>query len=297
MNGILIISVIALASIGVIAAILLFIVAKKFHVNEDKRIGVVNELLPGANCGGCGFAGCRSLAEAIVKDPENKNLKCPVGGSETMAKIAEYLGTTATEVVPQVSVVRCFGTKDVAVPKYKYDGAISCANANLVSTGESGCKYGCLKLGDCTRVCPWGAITLNKVTGLPQVDENKCVACAACVAACPRGILQLRNKGPKGRRVYVGCVNKDKGAQAIKNCKVACIGCGKCASVCPFGAITIEDNKAYIDYEKCKLCRKCVDVCPTKAIHAVNFPEKPKQQSLDSTSNSKETKETKETKE
>ncbi|MGI6718889.1 MAG: RnfABCDGE type electron transport complex subunit B [Bacteroidales bacterium] len=274
MNSVLIISVIALASIGVIAAILLYIAAKKFHVNEDKRIGVVEELLPGANCGGCGFPGCHGLAEAIVKDPDNKKLKCPVGGSETMTKIAEYLGTTAVDVVPQVSVVRCFGSSDVAVSKYKYDGASSCANANLLSTGESGCKYGCLKLGDCTRACPWEVITLSKETGLPRVDESRCVACGACVAACPRGILQLRNKGPKGRRVYVGCVNQDKGAQAIKNCKVACIGCGKCFKECPFGAITIENNKAYIDYEKCKLCRKCVDVCPTKAIHAVGFPEK-----------------------
>lgn len=113
---------------------------------------------------------------------------------------------------------------------------------------------------------------MDPQTQLPVVDNEKCVACGACVKACPRNIIELRFKGPKDRRVFVSCVNKDKGGVARKACKVACIGCGKCAKECPFGAITVENNLAYIDFTKCRLCRKCVGVCPTGAIHEVNFP-------------------------
>jgi ferredoxin len=125
------------------------------------------------------------------------------------------------------------------------------------------------------KACQFDAIHLNEETGLPEVDEEKCTACGACTKACPRGIIELRKKGPKGRRVFVSCVNKDKGAVAMKACSVSCIGCGKCEKECPFGAITVENNLAYIDPEKCRLCRKCVVVCPKKAIRDVNFPTPP----------------------
>ena len=139
------------------------------------------------------------------------------------------------------------------------------------------CGYGCLGCGDCVNACKFGAITINSETGLPEVDEDKCTGCGACVKACPRHIIELRKKGPKGRRVYVRCVNKDKGAVAMKACKAACIGCGKCAKECKFEAITIENNLSYIDPDKCRMCRKCEAACPTGAIVAVNFPpRKPK---------------------
>ena len=113
---------------------------------------------------------------------------------------------------------------------------------------------------------------MNVETGLPEVDDDKCTACGACMKACPRHIIELRKKGPKGHRIYVSCVNRDKGSVALKACKVACIGCGKCQSECQFDAITIADNLSYIDPDKCRLCRKCEKICPTHSIVAVNFP-------------------------
>ena len=135
-----------------------------------------------------------------------------------------------------------------------------------------GCAYGCLGNGDCVAACQFGAIVVNPETGLPEVDETKCTACGACVKACPRNIIELRKKGVKGRRIYVGCVNRDKGAVSRKVCAVSCIGCGKCVRTCPFEAITLENNLAYIDAEKCRLCRKCVAECPTGGIREINFP-------------------------
>ena len=148
----------------------------------------------------------------------------------------------------------------------------SCAVEAALYGGETGCAYGCLGNGDCVAACQFGAIVVNPETGLPEVDETKCTACGACVKACPRNIIELRKKGVKGRRIYVGCVNRDKGAVSRKVCAVSCIGCGKCVRTCPFEAITLENNLAYIDAEKCRLCRKCVAECPTGGIREINFP-------------------------
>ena len=143
--------------------------------------------------------------------------------------------------------------------------------------GETGCSYGCLGCGDCVAACQFDAIHMNPETGLPEVDEEKCTACGACAKACPKSIIEIRPQGKKSRRIYVQCVNKDKGAVARKACTVACIGCGKCVKVCPFEAITLENNLAYIDPNKCKSCRKCEEACPQNTIIALNFPpRKPK---------------------
>ncbi len=272
MNDVIIYAVVSLSAIGIAAAIILYFVAQKFKVVEDPRIDEVEDILPSANCGGCGYAGCRAFAENLVKQGTLEGFYCPVGGAEVMSEIADLLGLEVEVKEPQVAVIRCNGSRTNAPKKINYDGPATCAFAHNLYSGESGCPYGCLGLGDCVAACEFGAMYMDEKTGLPVVIEEKCVACGACVRACPRGIIELRNKGKKSRRIFVSCINEEKGGPAKKNCSVACIGCGKCEKVCEFDAITIKNNLAYIDYEKCKLCRKCVEVCPTNAIHEINFP-------------------------
>lgn len=192
-----------------------------------------------------------------------------------MAKVAEALGQKVEEKAPMVAVVRCQGSFANRPRTNKYDGYSSCKVMSSLYAGNTGCKFGCLGMGDCVAACKFGAISVNEATGIAEVDQDKCTGCGACAKACPKGVIEIRNKGMKDRRVYVSCINKDKGAVTRKACTVGCIGCGKCAKTCPFGAITVENNVAYIDFTKCKSCRKCVEECPTKAIQAVNFPPKP----------------------
>lgn len=271
------VAVISLGAIGLISAIVLFVASKKFAVYEDPRIGEVAEVLPQANCGGCGYPGCAGFAEACVKAGSLEGKLCPVGGQPVMARVAAILGLEAASAEPKVAVVRCNGSCEHRPRTTRYDGVSSCAVANATYGGETDCTFGCLGCGDCVDACQFDAIHMNPETGLPEVDENACTACGACVKACPRRIIELRPKGKNNRRVYVSCVNEDKGAQTRKACSVGCIGCGKCVKVCPFEAITLENNLAYIDPAKCKLCRKCEAECPQRAILAVNFPpRKPK---------------------
>ncbi len=272
-------TIVSLTLLGFALALILYFVAQKFKVEEDPRIDDVEALLPGANCGGCGFAGCRAFAEGCVKASNLDTLFCPVGGNDTMKSVASYLGLAVAEKAPQVAVVRCNGNCDNRQKTNHYDGYSSCAVMASLYAGDTACSFGCLGQGDCVAVCNFDAIKMDSRTGLPEVDQDKCTACGACVSACPKSIIELRNKGPKNRRIFVSCVNKDKGGAAKKACSVACIGCKKCQKVCPFDAITVENNLAYIDFNKCKLCRKCVTECPTQAIWEVNFPVRVPQKS------------------
>ena len=266
------VAVISLGAIGLISAVILYAASKKFAVYEDPRSGQVAEVLPQANCGGCGYPGCSGFAAACVKAGSLEGKLCPVGGQPTMEKVAAILGLEATASEPKVAVVRCNGTCANRPRITTYNGVRSCAIAHATYGGETGCSFGCLGCGDCVSACQFDAIHINPETGLPEVDENKCTACGACSKACPRNIIEIRPKGKNNRRVVVMCVYKDKGAVANKACSASCIGCGKCVKVCPFEAITLENNLAYIDPAKCKSCRKCEMECPKGAIHAINFP-------------------------
>ena len=279
--NLILIAVIVLGVIGLVSALVLYIISNRFAVHEDARIGQVAEVLPQANCGGCGYPGCSGFAAACVKAADAGSLDgkfCPVGGQPVMDQVAGILGLAAVASAPKVAVVRCNGTCENRPRNAMFDGAQSCRVQQMTGLGETACGYGCLGCGDCVKKCQFGALAMDPSTGLPVVDEEKCTACGACSKACPRGIIEIRLKGPKGRRVVVLCNNKDKGAVANKACKASCIGCGKCVKTCEkFEAITLENNLAYIDAEKCKMCRKCEEACPKGAIHAFNFPpRKPK---------------------
>ncbi len=265
-------TMIALSAIGALAAVILYFVAQKFKVYEDPRIDEVESALPGANCGGCGYAGCRAFAEACVKENDLTALFCPVGGNDCMTDVAGVLGLEAVAQDPRVAIVRCNGSCDHRPKTNQFDGASSCAVASSLYSGDTGCQYGCLSHGDCVAACDFDAIHMNPETGLPEVVDDKCVACGACVDACPKGLIELRKKAKKDRKIYVSCRNEDKGGIAKKACSVACIGCSKCFKVCPFDAISMNNNLAFIDSDKCKLCRKCVVECPTNAIVELNFP-------------------------
>lgn len=277
MSSIVLITVACLSLIAFLSAVILYFVAQKFKVFEDPRIDEVQAILPAANCGGCGFAGCRNLAEALVKAETFEGLNCPVGGAEIMDQVAKILGKEAPAVEPKVAVLRCNGTPEFRAKTSRYEGASDCRIAHSLYQGETDCSYGCFGLGDCVRACTFGAIYLNTETRLPVISDEKCVSCGACVKACPRKLIELRKKAKKDRKIYVACSNCDKGGPARRACKVACIGCGRCQKVCEFDAIKIENNLAYVDAAKCTFCRKCVAECPTGSILEINFPpRKPK---------------------
>lgn len=269
--NLILISLLTLVIIGAVSAIILFFVSKKFQVFEDRRIDEVEAVLPAANCGGCGFPGCRGFANACVSAETLDGLLCPVGGNETMQKVANILGKTVVESVPTVAVVRCGGTCDNRPRLNDYDGVKHCFIAHNLYSGESGCSMGCLGLGDCDVACEFDAIHVNPITKLPEVDEKKCTSCGLCVKACPKLLIELRKKGPKSRRIYVNCRNEDRGHITKKSCTVGCTACNNCLKACPHEAITITNNLAFIHDDKCKLCRKCVEVCATKTIVELNF--------------------------
>ncbi|MBO7127527.1 RnfABCDGE type electron transport complex subunit B [bacterium] len=283
MDGAILYSLVTLGIIAVVSAVVLFVVAKKFKVEEDPRIDEVLEFLPGANCGGCGFPGCRGLAEGIIKAANAGSSDipcCPGCDAEKRKKIGEVIGLAMQESVPKVAVIRCGGTCEKTTRKSDYDGPANCAVATSLFVGEKGCQFGCLGLGDCVSACAFGALSMDKTTGLPVVNEEKCTSCGVCAKKCPRKIIEIRPKGRNNRRVYVGCRNTDKAPAAMSVCKAACIGCGKCAKECPekVQAITVENFLAYIDPAKCIACGKCASACPTHAIKAtfeIKVAEKP----------------------
>ncbi len=255
------ISVSVVAGCGLIISIFLSIFAKRFAVKVDKREEAVLAALPGNNCGGCGYPGCSGLAAAIVKGEASVS-GCPVGGKSVADEIAAIMGVDAGEFVRKVAFVKCNGTCDVATEDYEYTGPKDCKSAAVVpGKGPKTCNFGCLGYGSCMNVCDNDAIKI--LDGVAVIDPEKCGSCGQCVKVCPMGLIELV---PYDANVRVACSSKDKGNITMKACKAGCVGCGICVKTCQFGAVTVEDNVAHIDYDKCTRCGECAEKCPKKII-------------------------------
>lgn len=252
--------VIAISSMGLVFGVGLGFASKKFAVEKDERVEQIKETLPGANCGGCGFAGCEAFAKAVVEGTAKVN-GCAVCTKEQVEKIAEVMGQIADESERKIAYIKCKGTPSVAKEKYLYSGINNCIDANLVGGGPKGCAYGCLGLGSCVKKCNFGALTLKD--GLPVVNPEKCTGCGACTKTCPRHIIELIGEHTP---VHVTCNSRAKGKDVKNVCTVGCIGCGLCVKQCESGAIKLEDNVAIIDGTKCTNCGKCLEKCPVKII-------------------------------
>lgn len=245
---------------SVIIALLLSFAAKKFKIEEDPKKEKIISVLPGANCGACGYPGCEQYAEAILTSNVEITL-CKPGGNDVSKKIAEILGKEVKDTQRVVAVVMCKGGK-LAKDEFKYTGIKRCDIANKFFGGYKSCKYGCLGFGDCVEVCPFDAIYINE-NGVAEVDIMKCTGCGLCVRSCPKNLIKLV---PCQYQVHILCSSKDKGVKVKQICSVGCIGCGICVKNCPVSDIYLENNLAIMKYNRCNNCGICVIKCPTKSI-------------------------------
>ncbi len=258
----LIFGIVIVASIGLIAGIILSIAAVIMHVPVDEKAEALLEALPGANCGACGFSGCSGYATAMAKGEAEVGM-CPPGGEECATACGVILGVSAV-IEKQTAIVHCIGSYDVTADKMDYDGIKSCSASAFLAGGISSCRFGCMGMGDCERACPYGAVVIRR--GVALIDPYLCKACAKCVTACPKNLITIV---PFKKQAFVRCSNCDRGAGVTKICKVGCIGCMKCVKVCEDKAITVTSFKATVDPKLCTGCGKCVDVCPRKIIDMV----------------------------
>ncbi len=261
LGGMVLISVVSMGGIGAALAGFLAFADKKLKVEEDPRIEAISAVLPNTNCGGCGYPGCRMLAEALMKGEAPPNA-CVAGGSDTAKKLAEVLGMDHKDHKRMIAVVLCKGGNAEAERRASYRGEVSCTAANLTG-GDKSCAYGCLGYGECVEACKFDAMAMND-NGLPVVFHDKCVGCGACARACPRDIIEMH---PEDHKLFVYCKSKDKGAHAKKVCKVSCIACGLCVKDCSVpNGIALKDNLAVVNYALAPQNEESTKRCPTKCI-------------------------------
>jgi Na+-translocating ferredoxin:NAD+ oxidoreductase RNF subunit RnfB len=256
--------VLIIGALGLLFGLILAIASKLFEVEIDPRVEEIIAVLPGANCGACGQAGCAGYAEQIVHGGEALD-KCAPGGADVVAQIAQIMGMQASAQTRKVAVIHCSsGGYENTRWKYYYEGVETCKAAVNIAGGPNSCAWGCMGLNDCLSACKFDAISIDS-NGMRLIDLEKCTACGACVKACPRNLIDLV---PINRNVYIKCSSQDKGGEAKQICGSThpCIGCGICMRKCPVQAITITNNLAQIDYDKCINCGLCATVCPTKSI-------------------------------
>lgn len=255
-------AVLVLGIMGALFGLILAIASKVFAVETDERLEPITECLPGANCGGCGFAGCSAYAQAIIDGKADVN-RCAAGGNEAAQKIAVIMGVEATEQERMVALVRCRGYDRQM--KGPYNGLKDCVSASKVAgRGPVSCKFGCLGFGSCVQACKFGALTIQD--GVAHVDRDKCTGCMSCASACPRHLII---PVPYKNEMYVSCISSAKPKISSKVCMNGCIGCKKCEKICATGAIKVVNNLAVIDYDKCTSCGLCAATCPRHIIRDV----------------------------
>ncbi len=263
-----------LAGIGLLLALLLGYAANVFEVKQNPKVEEILLVLPGVNCGGCGFAGCEAYAKGVALDGASPVL-CTVGGPPVANQIGDIMGVKVNAQEVMVAYVKCNGDCNKSKDKYEYHGIMDCVSASaLPGGGAKSCSYGCLGLGTCVNVCNFDAIVIRD--GIAIIDENKCTNCGACVKACPKNLIE---SVPINSRVRVACNSYDTARDAMQNCEVGCIACKKCEKTCRFDAIHVNNNLAKIDYDKCTQCNECVEVCPKVTIENILMINKAKKPS------------------
>ena len=250
-----------------IFAVFLSIAHQKLKVEEDPRVEKVLGQLPGVNCGACGFASCRAMAEEVVGGNISVGT-CSAGGNDTVRKIAEILGVESEVSEKELAFLQCGAVSGERKKKASYVGVESCQAADIAMGGELACDYGCLGYGDCQDACPFDAISIRE--GLPQIDIARCTGCGNCVEACPRNLISLQVLDEEVHYRVV-CSSLDRGKKAGLVCERSCIACKICVKVCPFDACDVKDNLAIIDQRNCQRCGVCAERCPTQAIRETEY--------------------------